>query len=161
MPDRFSASVAATLTESGWTPGRSIGDQAEQAVRYVEDRVGSDGARTTSFPAAEDVIREFGGIVVVQDGPGADLRLRPFVVDPSQVAATCETLADFGSVIGQRLFPIGMEGDHESIVAIAENGHVFAIDHAGEWHLGDTMDDAIATLVTGVQPPRVDSQGNW
>jgi hypothetical protein len=159
MSERFAPDVAAALTAAGWTPGRAVDEQP--AVDYVHGEIGRDGARTEAHDAALAALREFTGLTVMQDGPGVELRRRPFVIDPVPVAASTETLADFGAVLGDRLFPIGMEGDHDSIIAMASSGHVFALDHAGEWHLGDSMDEALAMLVTGTQPPRVDDNGRW
>ena len=161
MTDRFPAEVTRVLSESGWFPGRRTDDQTEQAMRYVCDQVGREGARTESFEAAFDALTEFGGIHVVQDGPGRDLRLRPFAIDPTRVAATTETLADLGRVLGTSLFPLGMEGDHDSVLAIDRSGRVFAIDHAGVWFLGGTVDAALVTLIFGNQPPRLDDRGHW
>jgi SUKH-3 immunity protein len=161
MSDRFTGQVAAVLTEAGWTHGRQLDQQAMDAIAYVEQYEGRSGARSVSFPAAEDALREFVGLLVVQDGPGVDVRRKPFLIDPTQVAATASTLADFAAVLGHALFPIGMEGDHDSILAIAEDRHVFALDHAGEWHLGRSTDEALNTLITGTLPHRVDSTGRW
>jgi len=38
---------------------------------------------------------------------------------------------------------------------------VFVLDHTGEWFLGDTIEDALTTLVLGLQPPRVRRDGTW
>jgi len=159
MTDRFAADVADVLTSAGWTPGRDVDEQP--AVNYVRGEIGRDGARAEPHAAAVAALREFAGLTVMQDGPGVDLRRRPFVIDPVPVAASTETLADFGAVLGHPLFPIGTEGDHDSIVAIASSGHVFALDHTGEWHLGNSIDEALTTLITGTQPPRVDDHGRW
>ena len=156
MSERFTAEVVAVLTEAGWSPGRHAGAQATEAIDYVRQH-----PHSVSSPVAEEALREFAGLFVVQDGSGVDVRRKSFLLDPTQVAATASTLADFGAVLGRALFPIGMEGDSDSILAIAEDGHVFAFDHAGEWHLGDTIDAALDTLITGTLPPRVDSMGRW
>ena len=161
MPERFPADVADVLREAGWSEGRRTDEQTAQAVQLVCDQVGRHGARLEAFDAATEALTEFGGLYIIQDGPGQDLRRRPFALDPTQVAATAETLADFGRLLHTRLFPLGMEGDHDSILAIDESGRVFALDHAGEWHLGDSIDAALTTLVTGAQPPRIDDHGNW
>ena len=161
MTDRFPSEVTRVLSESGWFPGRRTDDETAQAVLYVCDQTGREGARTESFEAAVDALSEFGGIYVTQDGPGRDLRLRPFAIDPIEVAATTETLADLGRVLGTTLFPIGMEGDHDSVLAIDRSGRVFAIDHTGVWFLGNTMDAALVTLIFGIRPPRLDDRGQW
>jgi hypothetical protein len=108
-----------------------------------------------------EALTEFGGLYVVQDGPGRDFRLRPFALDPTEVAATTETLADLGGVLDTALFPLGMEGDHDSVLAIDRSGRVFAIDHTGTWFLGSTIDAALVTLILGTQPPRLDDSGRW
>jgi len=161
MPERFPTEVADVLRESGWSEGRRTGEQTAAAVRQVCDQIGRHGAKTEAFDAAVEALTEFGGLYVIQDGPGRDLRRRPFALDPTQVAATAETLADLGRLLNTRLFPLGMEGDHDTVLAIDESGRVFALDHAGVWHLGDTIDTALVTLVTGTQPPRVNDHGDW
>lgn len=156
MPDRFPGDVLQVLTGAGWSPGRRTDTEAAQAVDIVRAQVGRHGERAEPFPAATAVLAEFGGVYVIQDGAGTDLARRPFAIDPTEVAATTETLADLGKRLRTRLFPIGMEGDHDSILAIDEAGRVYAIDHTGTWVLGDTIDAALITLVTGTQPPRLD-----
>jgi hypothetical protein len=64
-------------------------------------------------------------------------------------------------VIGAALYPLGVEGDHDALLAVDEQGRVFALDHAGEWFLGDTVADALRTLVTGAQPARVHDDGSY
>ncbi len=162
MPEGLPREVADVLGAAGWSPTRRQTEaQVAATVEVVESEVGRNGATIESFPAAIDAVSEFGGIHVVQDGPGRDLRRRPFAIDPTQVAATTETLADVGKRLHTRLFPIGMEGDHESVLAIDEGARVLALDHAGVWYLGDSVAAALTTLVTGTQPPRLDDNGNW
>ena len=146
--------VAEVLRQHGWQEGRHVDDAVTaEAVRLVEVR----GHRP--FPAAVQALAEFGGIYVQQDGPGRELRRRPFALDPTMAAGSADTLADFGRVIGAALFPLGIEGDHDALLAIDERGRVFALDHTGEWLLGDTVVDALETLISGAQPPRVHDDG--
>lgn len=154
MPERFPAQVAQVLRDAGWSEGRRTDTEAAMAVDIVREQIGRHDERTEPFPAATAVLSEFGGLYVIQDGPGVDLARRPFAIDPTEVAATTETLADLGRRLQTRLFPIGMEGDHDSILAVDETGRVYAIDHTGAWLLGDTIEAAFVTLVTGTQPPR-------
>jgi hypothetical protein len=161
MAERFPAEVAEVLRGGGWSDGRRTDPQVAAAVNVVRGQIGRFGARLESFPAANEALSEFGGVYVVQDGPGRELRRRPFAIDPTQVSATAETLADLGTLLDTKLFPIGMEGDHDSVLAIDEAGRVFALDHAGVWFLGETIADALTTLVTGTQPPRLDEHGRW
>lgn len=160
MPESLPPEVADVLRAAGWSPEqRSTEAEVAATVKSVRGEIGRNGARVESFPAATEALIEFGGLHVVQDGPGRDLRRRAFVIDPTLVAATTETLADLGKRLHTRLFPIGMEGDHDSVLAIDEAGRVFALDHAGVWCLGDGVAAALTTLVTGTQPPRLDEDG--
>lgn len=155
------AEVTAVLTGAGWTPGRRVVAATTRVLQQISELAGRDGARLEPFAAAVRVLDEFGGLYVAQDGPGRDLRRRPFALDPTLAAATAETLVDFGRVLGTRLFPLGAEGDQDTVLAIDEYGRVFALDHTGEWYLGENIAAALTTLVTGVQPPRVRDDGSW
>jgi hypothetical protein len=157
MPDRFPPEVLQVLTDAGWSDGRRTDAEAAMAVDIVGEQIGRHGERSEPFPAVTAALAEFGGIYVIQDGAGVALARRPFAIDPTEVAATTETLADLGKHLRTKLFPIGMEGDHDSILAIDEAGRVYAIDHTGTWLLGDTIDAALITLVTGTQPARLNS----
>ncbi|KWW99243.1 hypothetical protein LI90_877 [Carbonactinospora thermoautotrophica] len=161
MSERFSPEVAQVLRDHGWFEGRRVEEPTSQAVQIVCGYVGRAGERHQPFPAVVEALNEFGGLYVTQDGPGRDLARRPFAIDPTLAAATPETLADFGRVIGARLFPLGIEGDYQAILAVDEHGRVFSLDHAGEWHLGDSVAEALTTLVTGRQPARVRDDGTW
>lgn len=141
---RFIPEVESVLREAGWSEGRRAKPQAEAA-----------------FSAAVDALLEFGGLYVIQDGPGRDVRRRPFALDPALDAASTKTLAELAGLLGHRVSPLGMEGDHDAILVIDETGRVFSIDHAGEWFLGATIDDALVTLVTGSLPPRLNDDGRW
>ncbi|MET8348926.1 SUKH-3 domain-containing protein [Micromonospora sp. NPDC005206] len=83
-----------------------------------------------------------------------------FDIRPHTIAHTADTLADFGAVLGVRLFPIGTE-QQDSILVVDEHGRVFALDQAGEWFLGDTIDAALTTLLLGRAPARVRDDGTW
>jgi hypothetical protein len=161
MPEPLPPEVADALRAAGWSPERRRTEtQVAAAVEVVRNQVGRNGARIQPFSAATEALAEFGGLHVVQEGPGRDVRRRPFVIDATQVAAVTETLADLGKRLDTRLFPIGLEGEHESVLAIDEAGRVFALDHAGVWYLGGSVAAAITTLVTGTLPPRLDTNGN-
>jgi hypothetical protein len=161
MTERFPTEVADVLRRAGWEEGRRTDAQTAAAVEIVRRQAERDEGAVEAFPAALEALSEFGGLYIVQDGPGRDVRRRPFAIDPTQVAATTKTLAYLGRRLGTRLFPLGMEGDHESVLAIDETGRVYALDHAGVWYLGDSIDAAIVNLVTGIEPPLLDSRGRW
>ncbi|WP_149258216.1 YwqJ-related putative deaminase [Actinomadura sp. K4S16] len=77
---------------------------------------------------------------------------RPFAIDPGSAAHGFETLTDVERAMSVSLYPLGVEGRGESVLALTDLGKVMAIDPIGEWHLGDTFDEALHTLVTGRLP---------
>jgi hypothetical protein len=158
---RFLDEVAAVLRAAGWTEGRQEPELARAAIRTVCAWTAPGGARHTPFPVAEQVLTEFVGVYVTLDGPGVALRRSSFAVDPTMAVPTAGTLAGFARALGVALFPLGVEGIDDAILAIDERGRVFALDAGGEWHLGDDIDAALTTLVTGAAPRRVGDDATW
>jgi len=161
MNSRFPEPVATVLAAAGWHTGRNVHAAAAAMIERISAGTGRHGARLPAGPAARDALCEFGGLRIGPDGPGCAVRRRPFELDPTSIGCCAQTLADASRIIGAPLFPIGLEGDHDAILTIDEPGRVFALDHAGEWHLGDSMDAALVTLITGAAPARVNDHGAW
>ncbi|MCX9189909.1 hypothetical protein C3Y87_00425 [Carbonactinospora thermoautotrophica] len=158
---RFPEQVAAVLREAGWAPGRRDEERARRWGLELSAYASWDGRQHTFFAAAHDALAEFGGLAVKQSGPGAEVARSPFTLDPTRALHTAGTLAEFGRLLGTRLFPLGEEDDGTAYLAIDEGGRVFALDHAGEWYLGASIDEALVTLVTGRRPARVREDGTW
>ncbi|MFG1673187.1 SUKH-3 domain-containing protein [Micromonospora sp. NPDC049282] len=158
-PDRFPAEVANALVVAGWRP--HFGDEVSAAtsVRKVTEVSGIQHGHA-SFPAALSTLTAFPGLVSARQGPGEAVWISRFEVRPRKVAHTADTLADFGAVLGTRLFPLGSERQ-ESILAVDEHGRVFVLDQAGEWFLGADIDAALTTLLLGRAPARVRDDGTW
>lgn len=161
MTSGLPTEVEAVLRENGWVPGGDSVEAARTAVATVSEEVGADGSRHEPFPAAVAALQQFGGLYVVQDGPGVALRRRPFALDPTLAAHCTQTLADLARILGTRVFPLGVEGDADAFLAVDEQGRVFAVDPYGEWFLGATVAEAITALVTGAQPSRLGDDGDW
>ncbi|WFE38542.1 SUKH-3 domain-containing protein [Micromonospora sp. WMMD998] len=157
--DRFPPEVADALVIAGWRP--HFGDEVSAAtsVRKVTEVSGTQHDHA-SFPAALATLTAFPGLVSARQGPGEAVWISRFEVRPRKVAHTADTLADFGAVLGTRLFPLGSERQ-ESILAVDEQGRVFALDQAGEWFLGADIDAALTTLLLGRAPARVRDDGTW
>ncbi|WP_436773389.1 SUKH-3 domain-containing protein [Yinghuangia sp. YIM S09857] len=158
---RFPTEVVYELGRAGWRVGRKRLEQAEAWAKEVADHTSPDGHRHTVFPAALDAWSEFGGLRVAVDGPGAAVALRPFTVDPRVGLHLARTLADVGRALGTHLCPLGGEDGGAGYLAIDPSGRVFAIDHTGEWFLGESMDAALITLILGTAPARVRDDGTW
>ncbi|MEV0839355.1 SUKH-3 domain-containing protein [Actinocatenispora sera] len=160
MTARFSRAAETALRTAGWAPGRDVSTATAEAIRRTDGRVGANGARLRSFPAAIAALNEFGGLAIVPREAGVDQVPQPFAFDPLLAPACAETLADVATVLGVPLYPLGVEGDAAALLAMDERGRVFSIDHTGEWLLGTTVDAAIETLVAGRRPPRLRDDGS-
>lgn len=65
------------------------------------------------------------------------------------------TLGDLGRALDTDVSPLGEEPDTQSLLAIDAEGRVYALDHTGDWYLGHDIDQALATLVAGIEPVRL------
>lgn len=157
-PGRFPYEVARALAGGGWTtkgPYDVLGEAA------IEEAVSASANRLTAFPAARRAIGEFPGVRCGRRGPGARRAIRLLTLDPVPGAYEAEVLHEFAELIGEQVFPIGVEGG-DALVAIDERDRVFVLDQAGEWYMGPTLDEALVALLTGDGPAhRLHDDGTW
>ncbi|SBT52222.1 SUKH-3 domain-containing protein [Micromonospora auratinigra] len=158
-PGRFPDAVGHALMAAGWENGIFNAALARGAIAETCEVVGTHH-RHEVFPAAQQALTAFPTILSRRRGPGRDVWISPFATNPLRGAHSADTLADFGSVLGVRLFPMGAERP-ESIIAVDELGRIFALDQAGEWFLGPDIDAALTTLLLGRAPARVRDDGTW
>jgi hypothetical protein len=158
-PGRFPAEVAFALVDGGWEPG--FGDEW-LATDMIADVCAVPGRRHphVAFPAAQQALAAFPGLASGRRGPGEQVWISRFQINPLAVAHSADTLAEFGELIGVRLFPIGTEGG-DSILAVDEAGRIFALDQAGDWFIGPDIDAALTTLLLGRAPTRVRADGTF
>lgn len=155
---RFPHEVARTLAGGGWMDLSSLDVLGEAAI---ERAVEASGGRLRPFPAARRVVAEFPGVRCGRRGPGLRRAVRLLTLDPAPAAYVADVLDEFAEVVGAPLFPIGVEGG-DAIVVIDEQGRVFVLDQAGEWFVGETIDEALVGLLTGDGPAeRVRDDGTW
>ncbi|MFF3325390.1 SUKH-3 domain-containing protein [Streptomyces sp. NPDC002889] len=160
MPDhlsttRFPVAVDAALRDAGWQPGRWDIKQAEHWADTLRAHVSPAGHRHTVFPSVVEAWAEFGGLHITASGPGRQHAPAPVYVDPLSGLHLARTLADLGRALDTEISPLGMEGNHQAVLAMDVEGRVYSIDHTGDWYLGQDIDQALGTLVTGVQPARL------
>ncbi|MEU9824267.1 SUKH-3 domain-containing protein [Micromonospora chersina] len=159
QPGRFPDVVAHALTDAGWQVSMFNEALAMGAIAETRDIAGRHHRHET-FPAAEQALTDFPAILSRRRGPGQDVWISRFTTNPLRAAHSADTLADFGTVLSVRLFPLGTE-HQESIIAVDEHGRIFALDQAGEWFLGPDIDAALTTLLLGRAPARVRDDGTW
>nr|WP_230416946.1 SUKH-3 domain-containing protein [Micromonospora tarapacensis] len=158
-PGRFRPEVASALVAAGWRPRFDDEAVARSAIRDV-NAVHGRTHQHPSFPAAAATLTAFPTLTGRRRGPGEEVWISRFDIQPRQVSNTADTLADFAAVIRARLFPIGTEHQH-SLIAVDEHGRIFALDQAGEWFLGADIYAALSTLLLGRAPARVRDDGTW
>ncbi|WP_033343260.1 SUKH-3 domain-containing protein [Catenuloplanes japonicus] len=154
-PARFPPDVCEVLKSSAWEPSFSYPMFAQASIDVAVQAGGH-----TPFPAAVAALTAFPSLVSMRRRPGRDVWIRQFDIDPRETAHNAATLADFGRVIGSRLFPIGTE-EGDSILAVDERGYIFAIDQAGEWFIAPGIDQAVIALIQGHGAARVRDDGSW
>lgn len=160
MTDRFPPDVAQVLSDAGWAAGRSE-DRARAWALALAAHAAPDGRQHTVVDTALHAFAEFGGLAVRQDGAGEQIARSSFVLDPMRGLHTVAALTELGALVGVRMTPIGEEGGGTGVLAIDERGRVFLLDHTADWHLGDSLDEALCTLVRGRMPARIRDDGTW
>ncbi|MFF3495675.1 SUKH-3 domain-containing protein [Streptomyces sp. NPDC002795] len=156
---RFSDLVDATLRVAGWQPGRWDIKQAEFWADALRTHVSPAGHRHSVFPAAVEAWAEFGGLHLTPTGPGRNIAPAQPHLDPLHGLHAARTLGDLGRALDTELAPLGAESGTEALLAVDTEGRVYALDHSGDWYLGPDMDEALSTLITGLQPPRLSPPG--
>ncbi|MGX1312619.1 hypothetical protein RKD24_002738 [Streptomyces calvus] len=154
-PPRFAVPVDATLRAAGWQPGRWDIKQAEIWADTLRDHSSPAGHRHAVFPAAVEAWAEFGGLHLTPTGPGRQVAPATLHLDPLHGLHMARTLGDLGRALDTEVSPLGAETDTQALLAIDLQGRVYALDHTGDWYLGPTVDHALTTLISGIQPTRL------
>ncbi|WP_030193877.1 SUKH-3 domain-containing protein [Streptomyces sp. NRRL S-87] len=152
---RFPVTVDSALRAAGWAPGRWDIKQAEYWADALRDHATPAGHRHTVFPAAVEAWAEFGGLRVSTPAPGRQIAPAALTLDPLTGLHLARTFADLGRALGTTVAPLGIEGDGHAHLALDAEGRVYSIDHTGDWYLGAGIDEALTTLLTGLQPARL------
>ena len=155
MTARFPAAVEAVLREAGWRPGRWNMGLAESWADRLRAHTSPGGHRHSLFPAAVEAWAEFGSLWIEAQGAGRQIARTSFVVDPLRGLHLARTFGDLGEALGTEVCPLGEEEDGRGILAIDAKGRVYSLDHAGDWFLGASIDEALITLISGLQPVKL------
>ena len=164
QPGRFPEDVAWALAEGGWTVEPEDMMERFIAIRLAETAekagVGLE-SRLEPFEAAARALASMPFLSCHRRGPGLVHRIQPFALVGEESAHCADTLAEFGRLVGARVFPIGCDVYTSDPIVIDERGRMFALDQAGEWFLGDSFDQGLVNLVAGGYQPRVRDDGTW
>ncbi|MER8235672.1 SUKH-3 domain-containing protein [Streptomyces sp. NPDC094049] len=141
----WSSEVERVLREAGWHPGRAVD------TRGWKERLEQDGFR--SHAAAEDFLREFGGLAVGHGGAGITRAREPFDLDPLLALGEADRFGEWGEEIGHHLFPVGELDRGHAFLGLDEDGGLYVV---ANWlaRFGP-MPEAMENLVLGVMPVRM------
>ena len=152
---RFPVPVDAALRAAGWQPGRWDIKQAEIWADALRDHQSPAGHRHAVFPAAVEAWAEFGGLHLAPTGPGRQIAPTAVHLDPLHGLHMARTLGDLGRALDTEVSPLGTETETDALLAIDAEGRVYSLDHTGDWYLGPDIDQALAGLVSGIEPVRL------
>lgn len=146
---RFPEDIANILKAAGWFPGRCVEGMVDKWKAALDHPGG-----LKMFSAAREVLLEFGGLRVDQQGPGVTCAREPFVIDPMTAVLEDDYFSDWGKTIGVSLYPLGEAASANYYLAIDECGRVF-LSEAELIFLGESFDDALVNLIRGIIGKRV------
>ncbi|SDM55725.1 SUKH-3 domain-containing protein [Allokutzneria albata] len=129
------------LTRAGWSPGRAV-DVAGWRAELAEKGF-------VMHEAAEQVLTEFGGLLLEADGAGVRSGRCTVEVDPLYGASLRPWLDELGAKAGARdLYPLGEVDWGHAILAIDPDGVVFKVWGPGVTKVGKGR-DALVRLTEG------------
>ncbi|WP_214406440.1 SUKH-3 domain-containing protein [Pseudonocardia lacus] len=143
---RFPPMALRSLNRAGWKSGRRVPVAVDA---WLADQ--GEALRLVPFSAAaRQVLDEFGGLTLDQlDGSGTPLPGHRSLLFPHPACGPLTgAYLGFTEETGIPLFPVGVHGEGPSELAIAPDGRTFLFHPTGEYHLGDSFDDALVTLTT-------------
>lgn len=162
QPGRFPPEVAWELAAGGWKiKPRPVAERMAESQLAKAEAVAGQEHRLGRFSAAFAAFADFGTVAPSRRAPGTLQRTRFFEINVQVALHHADMLHEFGALLGARMFPLGVEGFSETVLAIDEHGRVFACDQGGEWFIGATIDAALTNLLTGGHTPRVRDDGTW
>ncbi|OQD69637.1 hypothetical protein PENPOL_c002G01565 [Penicillium polonicum] len=137
------------LRNAGWRPGRKINTSAWR------DQLGMSGFVWTE--AAEHFLSEFGGLVINHCGPGISCARSPFELDPLLAEGEDDRFAEWATVLGEPLSPIGQLDHGRFFLGISGSGDIYLVE---TWLASfGSGQEALKALVLGIAPREIDEHG--
>lgn len=134
--------VQQLLSSAGWSPGRDASISLDKWLRVLQ----REGFEPTAPATA--LLRELGGLRVVQSGPGETVARSTFSFDPLSAVGERDNFRRYEGRLGSSLFPIGDASDGTAFLAVTETGTVvLLLDDM--WIIGADTEEALESLVYG------------
>ncbi|MFF6955551.1 SUKH-3 domain-containing protein [Streptomyces sp. NPDC008317] len=139
---RWSAETDWALRRGGWRPGREV------STADWERRLREDDEGFVMHEAARRFLGEFGGLEIVQRGPGRTMARSPFRLDPLAALYESEIFDDLSEQAGERLYPLGSVDGGVAYLCMAPTGAVFT-GMDDPYRLAGSGDEALNKLIEG------------
>lgn len=154
-PVRFPERVNDALLGMGWKRDRDLGAEVDQwlAPRVAALPPDPDGAAYEPIPAALAVMREFGGLASLANGPGQTSAQIPFVIYPAEsdeLAGYARLVRRLGQILNTRVFQVGEVEHGIGALVVDESGRVFLVGPT-ELYAGRNIDEALVRMLTGIR----------
>jgi SUKH-3 immunity protein len=173
-PARFPIAFQERLRALGWAADRDVTPQVREWLDEQLPAVGfarfdlPEPAGYEPFEAALRVLREFGGLASTDNSAGVTSARIPFRLAPGRTRDSRDLrlmLADaieYGSLIGERVFQVGVIEDGTAILVVAEDGSVHLAGSVRRW-IGHNFDEALVGLMDGelAEEDEADAGFDW
>lgn len=138
MNSRFPATVLERLARAGWAPGRSVPLPKDLPADFP------------LFPAAEAVLREFGGLHIGSVEPGQECATSDLSVSPASAAGS-SAHTGLATSTGSRLYPLGEFHHGHALLLMDEDGAIYTYFDELEPYAA-SFEQALGQLVLGLRP---------
>ncbi|MGW1655830.1 SUKH-3 domain-containing protein [Streptomyces atratus] len=146
----FTPEVLDWLAANGWSPGRDIGDHAEELVQVRVQDAQRQGVALTPIPAAMHVIHTFGLLHLTH--PTAQ-HISWIMTPTLGYEGDARAIQELAFGLGTELFPIGYESSEYGILLIDERERFFHLHHTGGYYLGENTADTFSRFLIGAPDP--------
>lgn len=134
------------LTQNGWTPDRDIGGEADYLIGERAAHIALRGVRLEPFANARTFLRSYGHLRLPCHGRTLQLALEN-VYFPDEA----RQLVALSTGLSARVYPVGYETSGDYLLVIDERDRMFSLQHTGAYALGDSVDEAFQTLLSGTR----------
>jgi hypothetical protein len=144
MPDALitTPAVMSVLSRFGWTPDRTC-----DVNTWIKDR---ETVGFVSFPLAELVLANLGGLTVKLPGSLTGLEVAPIeVVEFDPTLVSFDSTRVWQNETGLRLFPLGIV-DRQVDLLLSLDGQCY-LGFGPLWKNGENIDDALKNMFFGVK----------
>jgi len=150
------AEVRAELGDARYTPALAPDDPVRALLLAPPP-----GDQGPDVPARWAIAERYEHLSYAGAAAGQAYRRDGFVLSPRTVGDLQPAIAPYAARLGASvLYPIGRTSA-DGVLVGDERGRIFVIDQAGEWFVGNTIDEAAVSLVVGRTLPRLRDDGGW